>query len=106
MKAIFTLLPWHGCASESARLKAGALVIHDALYWIPLIASYSLARREEICGLMITDVVFDEAIPHFDIRPNRYRRLKNPQSKRKIPIHPELLRLGLHDYVLAIGALG
>jgi hypothetical protein len=106
MKAIFALPPWHGCASESARLQAGAVVVHDALYWIPLIASHSLARREEICGLMITEVVFDAPIPYFDIHPNQYRRLKNAQSKRKIPIHPELLRLGLRDYVLAVGALG
>ena len=106
MKAIFALPPWHGCASESARLQSGAVVVHDALYWIPLIAFFSLARREEVCGLMIVDVVFDAPIPYFDIRLNQYRRLKNAQSKRKVPIHPELLRLGLRDYVLAIGALG
>lgn len=106
MRAIVALPVWHGCASESKRLGAGSLVIHDALYWVPLIASYSLTRREEVCGLMVADVVFDAAIPHFDIRPNKYRRLKNPQSKRKIPIHPELIRLGLREYVAAIAALG
>ncbi|WP_316168236.1 MULTISPECIES: hypothetical protein [unclassified Bradyrhizobium] len=106
MRAIVALPVWHGCASESKRLEPGNVIIHDALYWVPLIASYSLARREEVCGLMVADVVFDAAIPHFDIRPNKYRRLKNPQSKRKVPIHSELMRLALREYVAAIAALG
>jgi len=55
---------------------------------------------------MVADVVFDAAIPHFDIRPNKYRRLKNPQSKRKVPILPELIRLDLREHVASPAALG
>ena len=106
MKSIFALPPWSGCRSESERLEKGDCVVHDAMYWVPLIAAYSLARREEICGLMIADVKFDAEIPYFDLKRNKYRRLKNPQSKRKIPIHLELLRLGLREYVGAISRLG
>ncbi len=103
---IFDLPVWCGCRGEGARLEPGTVVIHDGLYWAPLIAAYSLMRREEICGLMIADVHFDGAIPYFEVRPNKYRRLKNAQSKRKLPIHPELLRLGLRDYVEAVHRLG
>jgi len=63
-------------------------------------------RREEVCGLMIADVVLDADVPHFDLRQNKYRALKNSQSKRRVPVHPELLRLGLADYIRAVGALG
>ena len=48
---------WRGCDSERKRLVPGGIVIHDALYWATPIAAYSLMRREEICGLMVTDVV-------------------------------------------------
>ena len=106
IRAILKGAPWHGCLSEAKRLEPGQIVIHDSLYWAPLIAIYSLMRREEICGLMIVDVHFDAPVPYFDVVRNKYRRLKNPQSKRKIPIHPELLRLGLRAYVEAIAALG
>jgi integrase len=104
--AILQSSVWSGSVSEVDRLNAGEVVIHDALYWVPLIAIYSLMRREEACGLRIDDVRFDAAIPCFILAPNRYRRLKNLQSKRKVPIHPELLRLGLRRYVEAIKALG
>jgi integrase len=97
---------WHGCLSENDRLSPGDVVIHDALYWIPVILIESLMRREEACGLMIANVRFDAQIPYFSLAPNKYRRLKNVQSRRKVPIHPELLRLGLRAYVEAIAALG
>lgn len=105
IRAILKGAPWHGCLSEAKRLEPGQMVIHDSLYWAPPIAIYSMMRREEICGLMIVDVHFDARVPYFDVVRNKYRRLKNAQSKRKIPIHPELLRLGLRAYVEAIAAL-
>ena len=86
---------WRGCASERDRLNAGDVVIHDALYWVPLIAIFSLMRREEACGLRTDDVHFDAAIPFFILAPNRYRRLKNLQSKERSRSTPELMRLGL-----------
>jgi integrase len=106
LTTVFDLPVWRGCRGEGARLEPGKAVVHDGLYWAPLIAAYSLMRREEICGLMIADVHFEGAIPYFEVRPNKYRRLKNAQSKRKLPIHPELLRLGLRDYVKAVHRLG
>jgi integrase len=106
LTTVFDLPVWRGCRGEGARLEPGKAVVHDGLYWAPLIAAYSLMRREEICGLMVADVHFEGAIPYFEVRPNKYGRLKNAQSKRKLPIHPELLRLGLCDYVEAVHRLG
>lgn len=97
---------WRGSASEVRRMKPGRTIVHDALYWTTPVAALSLMRREEVCGLMVADVKLDVPIPHFDIRPNGYRRLKNAQSKRRVPIHPELLRLGFDRYVRAVADLG
>jgi hypothetical protein len=106
LEAVFGLPIWRGCRSEADRLTEGTVIIQDGLYWAPLIATYSLMRREEVCGLMIDDVVLDAPIPYFDVRQNKYRRLKNAQSKRKLPIHPELMRLGLRHYIEAVRGLG
>jgi integrase len=106
LNSIFRQPVWAGCGGERRRWVAGDCVVHDGLYWAPLIAHYGMMRREEVCGLMIADVVLDTEVPNFDLRPNKYRALKNPQSKRRVPVHPELLRLGLADYIRAVGALG
>ena len=97
---------WMGSASPKRRVEPGSMILHDAEYWVPLIGAYSLMRREEICGLMLDEVVFDAPIPYFDIKVNKYRRIKNIQSERKIPIHPELLRLGLEEYCRQIAGTG
>ncbi len=106
LELLLTSPIWRGSKSERDRLTAGDVVIHDALYWTTPIGAYGLMRREEICGLMVTDVIRDGSVPCFEVRPNKYPRLKNEQSCRSIPIHPELIRLGFLAYVEAVAALG
>ena len=87
---------------------------HDASYWVPLIAAYSYMSREEICGLEIIDVLIDAPVPFFAVRKNMTKSLdgvtraglKTKNRNRVVPIHPELLRLGLANYVQAIMAEG
>lgn len=56
---------------------------------------------------MIDDVIFDNGdIPYIHIAKNERRRIKNAQSQRNIPLHPEVLRLNFLGYVKAIKALG
>lgn len=40
------------------------MIIHDALYWVPLVAKATLARREEICGVDVDDVLEEDGIWH------------------------------------------
>jgi len=68
LASIFRQPVWAGCEGERRRWTPGGGVFHDGLYWAPLIAHYGLARREEVCGLMIADVVLDAEVPHFDLR--------------------------------------
>lgn len=93
---------WQGCRNGARRNHSGNQVIQDGLYWGPLFASASGARREEIMGLELSDIVLDHAVPHFLIQKNGNRCLKNAASKRKIPIHSRLLELGFADYVDAM----
>lgn len=104
--AIFSKPPWHGCRTETKRLEAGPLIVHDALYWVPILAKTTLARREELCGLDVEDVLEEDGIHFLYIRDNVHRRLKNQQSNRRVPLHDENIRLGLLRYHREIKALG
>lgn len=75
--------------------------VHDALFFILLLVWYTGARREEICKLKLDDVFFND-IDYIYIRTTDTGRVKSLDSKRKIPLHSELLRLGFLKYVEAM----
>jgi len=74
--------------------------------WIPLIAALSGCRAEEVAGLRMQDVRQEGGMYFFDFVPTSERRLKNVASQARTPIHPELLRLGLLDYVASVPQSG
>lgn len=45
VRRIFAAPVWQGCQSSSRRRSPGKVIIRDALYWLPLIAAYTGARR-------------------------------------------------------------
>ncbi len=106
LRLLFDLPIWNGCKGEDDRLSPGDLTFHDARYWVPMLAMYHGPRREEYCGLLVSEIEPEAEIPAIRIEPNFIRGLKNPESKRRIPIHPELIRLGFLDYVAALQAIG
>lgn len=73
----------------------------EAAYWIPLIACYTGARLTEIAQLWTDDVATESGKEAFEFRANAQRgqQLKNTGSWRAVPMHSELIRLGLCDYV-------
>lgn len=74
------------------------------LYWIPLCAVHTGARRGEICQLTPKDIILHENVWCFNISTeNDDQSLKNPYSRRLIPIHSALIRLGFLDFVQANG---
>ena len=70
---------------------------HDWQYWLPLLGLYTGARLEELCQLKVQDFKIADGCHYIDINSNGdiANRVKTPSSIRKIPIHNELLRLGL-----------
>ena len=104
---VFKSAPFTGCMSWEEPLVPGDATFHRALYYVPMLLWYQGGRREEFCGLAVDDVILDNGpIPYIHIAPNKIRRIKNKQSVRNSPVHPEVLRLGFLDYVAAIKALG
>lgn len=64
-------------------------------YWPPILALYSGARVNEIAQLFVQDIEEIAGIWGMHIR----RQTKNKSSRRFVPLHPELIRLGFLDYV-------
>ncbi len=71
-----------------------------------MICWYTGARRGEICGLRLDEVMCIEGLWCLDIAPNYNRRLKTARSKRLTPVAEELLRLGFLDYAKALREAG
>ncbi|GHF98298.1 site-specific integrase [Thalassotalea marina] len=72
----------------------------DYQFWLPLIALYSGARLEELCQLHLRDIQLETTPPYIDINDNfDGQHIKNNSSRRKIPIHPELIAVGFDNFV-------
>ncbi|WP_226019754.1 site-specific integrase [Novosphingobium sp. FKTRR1] len=91
LNAIFACEPW---ASGP-----GAALERPSRYWAPLISLFSGARLTEICGQLVSEMVEEGGVRLFDFRHRPGERdMKNDKS-RKVPVHPDLIRLGFWDFV-------
>lgn len=93
LKAIFST----GIYTRQERPKGGG---GEAACWLPLIALFTGARQGEIAQLRVGDLRQDHetGIWFFDISTEGGRTIKTASSRRKVPLHPELERLGLLRY--------
>lgn len=91
----------------------------EAAYWLPVLGLFTGARLEELGQLQTDDIKEHEGIPYMSINTldqRRKKEKKNPViidldkrkktegSKRPVPIHSELIRLGFLQYVDAMRA--
>jgi integrase len=99
--------------TEAAFQREG-LVRHDWQKWGILIAAYSGARLNEIAQLQVADVRNIEGVLCFDVTDvgddddgeTIAKQLKTEAAKRVVPVHPELIALGLMDYVEGLRRAG
>lgn len=112
LQRIFDAPLYRGCMNdESGFARSGTQVIRRHRFWIPLIALYTGMRLNEICQLYLEDVKEENGVAYIDIRERRAdgsiapdKSLKNKAARRKVPIHPELQRIGLLDYAASLEA--
>ncbi|MGA0860444.1 MAG: tyrosine-type recombinase/integrase, partial [bacterium] len=71
-------------------------------YWAFLIGIYSGMRTEEICKLRVDEIQQEEGIWFFDIKG----RVKTKNSVRRVPIHKQLIDLGLLKYMEIVAKQG
>jgi integrase len=68
-------------------------------HWLPLLALWTGARLEELGQLHVADVREEDGVRFLAIEPGDGKRTKTKSSRRRVPLHPELLRLGFLEYV-------
>lgn len=96
---LFASPVWTGSFSEARRSRPGKLIIKDEKYWLPLLGLYHGNRLEEFAQLHRADVRQEDGIWFLDINDEGDKQVKNEQSKRRVPLHHELQRLGFLSYV-------
>jgi len=76
---------------------------HPSRYWLPLIALFTGMRGREIAQLYRDDVQEDSesGVWFIEVRFNQKRMQsdKTAHASRKIPVHPQLKKLGFIEYV-------
>jgi len=72
----------------------------EAAFWFPLVALLTGARLNEIAQLRIADIRKDleTGVWFMDISTDGGRSIKTATSRRQVPLHGELIRLGLLRY--------
>ena len=73
----------------------------EAAYWLPLLGLFTGARLEELAQLQPKHIFQPPESKDWFIRITDQDggALKNTQSRREVPVHPELIRLGFINYV-------
>lgn len=72
----------------------------EAAFWLPLLAAFTGARREELAQLETGRVRAEAGFQYLAIDPlDEDGQLKTDESKRAVPLHRELIRLGFLEFV-------
>ena len=117
LKTMYSLPLWQGGGGSNERIKPAPSpkVYQDAAYWLPLFGTYMGIAREEGAGFETVDFNFECEVPYVLVQANMTRSkdggvtkggLKRKARHRVMPLHPQLLRLGIQRYVEAIEAEG
>ena len=93
--------------TQGARPRAGS---GEAAKWLPILALFTGARLNELGQLLTSDIKQFEGVWYIDINTiDEGKHVKTASSRRCVPIHPEVLRLGFLAHVEGIqdkGATG
>ncbi|MEP1443937.1 MAG: site-specific integrase [Hyphomicrobiales bacterium] len=111
LKIIFNRPLFTGCQDDRHGVnKIGPKVPRRSRFWLPLVSAFSGLRMQEILQLEKNDIREADGVYYFDVNDkvhgNDYaaegeyiKRLKAKNSLRKVPIHPELIKIGFLSYV-------
>jgi len=114
-KALFTIeelnrlfrdpLFTHNGDKLKRRRKPENKILNQGRAWLPLLSLFHGFRCNEVAQLYTEDVKTEGGISFIEIREEREdgsksdKRIKTKQSKRRVPIHAEVLKIGFLDFV-------
>jgi len=100
LRRIFYSPLYTGCIDDVyGYAKVGDARPRRARFWIPVIALFSGMRMNEICQLKVGDIRTLDGVQCFVVIEDGDKRVKTAASERAIPIHQELIRIGLMSFV-------
>jgi integrase len=83
---------------RAERIRPKKFGLDNALRWAPLIALFTGMRIEECCQLQVADLKRESVIWYFNVVEGADQSLKTENAVRRVPVHDELVALGLLDY--------
>ncbi len=101
LKTIFSSSLFTGCKSSRHWNVVGSCIPKDhGRFWVPLIAIFTGARSGEIIQLRVADIREADGIHYFHMTDAEAdQRLKTGASGRDIPVHRDLIEVGLLELV-------
>jgi integrase len=102
---IFNAPLYRGCRDgEAGYCIPGHARPRQGRFWIPLIGLFSGMRLNEICQMDLADIRSIGGIDCFSvntetIRGDNDKKVKTMSSRRVVPIHRSLIKIGFMDYV-------
>jgi integrase len=106
LNRLFKTPLYTGCANDESGYKtAGENRPRRGRFWVPLLSLFHGLRLNEAAQLFTEDICDEDGTPYIYVRATRAdgskceKHLKTKQSKRRVPVHPELLRMGFLDFV-------
>lgn len=82
----------------------GEMRVRNGKWWSMILLLYTGMRAGEAAQLLPSDFAFDDEVPHIKVRETddqgrKVKSLKTKASIRDVPIHSDLLILGLREFV-------
>lgn len=103
LQAVFGAPLYTGCVDDGRGYsKPGTSIARRGRYWVPLVALFTGMRLNEICQLTLDDFVHQDGTDIILIGgdgDDETKRVKTEAGHRFVPVHPELRRLGLLEFV-------
>jgi integrase len=88
---------------EATKLLRAARKEEGALRWLPWILGASGCRMHEVCQAFATDVAKEDGVWRLSVSDvAEGQGLKTEASRRKVPLHPDLIAEGFLDYVATL----
>ena len=109
LTAIFSAPLYTGCQDDGAGYATpGPNRPRRGRFWVPLLGLWAGLRLNEACQLHVTDVAEEGGIPLILVRADggAGKRVKTRAGVRRVPVHPELQRIGFLDYAAAMKQAG
>lgn len=106
LQALFFSPLWTGSRSIERRHLPGPVVVEDGWWWAPFLALFAGLRAEEALQLRSDDITEVKGVAVIRVAWHAGARRKTAAARRLVPIHGELVRLGLPDFAAAARAKG